>query len=104
METGAENDPQFESFGCTDNLAQSKNNQQESSKYRIVNVPKSEEMKNQTLRLVPEQMNIVRRVIGFCKDVVKSKRKPGHKVEPLRLIVHGGAGKKIALIFFLKRI
>ena len=90
---GAENDPQFESFAYTGNLAQGECNQAESHKYRIVNVPKEEEMKIRTLRLVPEQMNILRKVIPYCRDVLKSKKNLSHKVKPLRLIVSGGAGK-----------
>ena len=90
---GAEDDPQFESFAYTGNLAQGDNNQAESHKYRIVNVPKEEEMRLRTLRLVPEQMNILRKVVLYCRDVEKSKKKLSHKVNPLRLIVSGGAGK-----------
>ena len=97
---GAENDPQFESFAYTGNLAQGDNNQAESHKYRIVNVPKEEEMKIRTLRLVPEQMNILRKVIPYCRDVVKSKKKLSHKVQPLRLIVSGGAGKQFIYYTF----
>ena len=74
-------------------MAQGENDQHESYKYRIVNVPKEEEMRLRTLRLVPEQMNVLRRVIPYCRDVVKFKKKLSHKVQPLRLIVSGGAGK-----------
>ena len=98
---GAENDPQFESFAYTGNLAQGESNQAESHKYRIVNVPKEEEMRIRTLRLVPEQMDILRKVILHCRDVVKSKKKLSHKVKPLRLIVSGGAGKQFIFIIGL---
>ena len=90
---GAENDPQFESFAYTGNLAQGESNQAESHKYRIVNVPKEGEMKIRTLRLVPEQMNVLRKVIQNCRDVLKTKKNLSHKFKPLRLIVSGGAGK-----------
>ena len=94
---GAENDPQFESFAYTGNLvqdgAQGGNGLCESSKYRIVNVPKEDELSHRTRRLVPEQMNILRRVCSYCRDVVKSRKNISHKVNPLKLIVHGGAGK-----------
>ena len=75
---GAENDPQFESFAYTGNLdqdgAQGGNGFCESSKYRIVNVPKEDELSHRTRRLVPEQMNILRRVCAYCRDVVKSRK------------------------------
>jgi hypothetical protein len=95
---GAENDPQFESFAYTGNLAQGENAHSESFKYRIVKVPKDDELRHRTLRLVPEQMNILRKVCHYCRDVVKSKKKHGHKVKPLRLIIHGGAGKNFSLV------
>ena len=91
---GAENDPKFESFGYTGNLAQGENVTFESFKYRVVNVPKEDELKLRTLRLVPEQMNILRKVLKYCRSVMKFRNTIRHKVHPLRLIIHGGAGKK----------
>ena len=61
-------------------------------------VPKDDELKHRTLRLVPEQMNILRKVCHYCRDVVKAKKKLGHKVKPLRLIIHGGAGENFSLV------
>ena len=92
LEAGAENDPQFESFAYTGNLGQQENVQADSSKYRIVKVPQEDELRHRTLRLIPEQMNILRKAVGYCRDVLKSENNPTHKVKPLRLIVHGGAG------------
>ena len=51
LEIGPENDPQFESFGYTGNLAKGENTQFESFKYRIVDVPKEEEKRRQTSTL-----------------------------------------------------
>ena len=91
---GAENDPKFESFGYTGNLAQGENVTFESFKYRVVNVPREDELKLRTLRLVPEQMNILQKVLKYCRSVMKFRNTIRHKVHPLRLIIHGGAGKK----------
>ena len=91
---GAVDDPQYESFAYTGNLAKGEPIQFESFKYRVVNVPKEVEMKHCTLRLVPEQMDVLRQVVNYCKDIVKSRIKLNHKVRSLKLIVHGGAGKK----------
>ena len=93
MAAGTVDDPKFESFGYLGNLAQGGGHEQfESCKYRIVKVPDEEEMKFKTLRLVPEQNDVLRKVNDYCKDVVKSRKKLDHKVKPLRLIVCGGAG------------
>ena len=45
-----------------------------------------------TQALVPEQMNVLRKVISSCKDIVKARHNPLVKPKPVRLIVHGGAG------------
>jgi hypothetical protein len=101
---GSENDPQFESFAYTGNLAKGETTQFESSKYRIVNVPHEEEMKVKTLRLVPEQMNILRKVVQYCKDIVRFRKNFSHKVCLLKLIVHGGGGKKFRVYLFICKI
>ena len=92
---GPEDDPQFESFGHPDYLGQSSNVQFETSKYRKIHVPDDDEINHYTRRLVPEQMNILRKVVALCKDTVKSTKNIHHKVKQLLMIVHGGAGKKI---------
>ena len=35
---------------------------------------------------------VLRVVVGYCKDVVKSQNNLAHEIKPLRIIVHGGAG------------
>ena len=92
---GAEDDPQFESFSHTGNLAKEGKVSFETSKYKIVKLPNYDEMNFITRRLVPEQMNILRKVVEFCKDVLKSKKNIHHVVKALRLIIHGGAGNKL---------
>ena len=47
-----------------------------------------------TRRLVPEQLDVLRRVVGYCKDVVKNEKNLSHKVTPLKIVVHGGAGEE----------
>lgn len=89
---GAIDDPDFESFGYTGNLGQEERNNFESSKYRRIILPSENEMKFLTRRMVPEQLNILRKVVGYCKDVLKSETNTGHTIKPLRIIVHGGAG------------
>ena len=94
LAVGVIDDPEFESFGYTGNLGQENDGNFESSKYRIVKMPSNDEMDHFTRRLVPEQLNILRRVDTYCMDVLKSEEILSHTVEPLRIIVHGGAGKK----------
>ena len=91
---GVLDDPEFESFGYTGNLGKAHDGNFESSKYRIIKMPSNDEMDHFTRRLVPEQLNILRRVDSYCMDVLKSEEILSHVVEPLKMIVHGGAGKK----------
>ena len=89
-QVGSTNDPKYASFGITEHLGMDQ--QAEDFKYKKVCLPDQEELQFLTQRLVPEQLNILRKVINFCKDVVKARSDSHHPVEPLRLIVHGGAG------------
>ena len=104
VEVGPVDDPQFESFQYTGNLAKGETTQLETAKYRIVVVPHEEEMKVKTLRLVSEQMNVLRKVIQYCKDTVRFGKNINHKVQPLKLIVHGGAGEKILVKIMICKI
>ena len=99
MDLGSEDDPAFESFAYTGNLVEEKDTNYESSRYRKINLPEEDERNFLTRRLVPEQLDVLRDVTEYCKDVLKSKKKLDHQVEPLRIVVHGGAGVgKSALI------
>ena len=69
------------------------------SKYKRIEVPGENELNHFTRRLVPEQMNVLRKVIESCKDVVKSRNVPTLKPRQTMLLVHGGAGKIHFLIF-----
>ena len=64
----------------------------ETARYRTIKLPDETERNFLTRRLVAEQLNILRVVVGYCKDVVKFQNNLAHEVKPLRIIVHGGAG------------
>ena len=87
---GMSDDPQFESFAYTGNLNQEKHAHHEDLKYKKICLPSNAELKHITCSLVPEQMNILRSVINYCKEVIKSDGK--FKPTPIRKIIHGGAG------------
>ena len=91
-------DPAFESFAYTGNLGQQNDGDKyENHRYRKIEMPNDDEIKFLTRRLVPEQLDILREVDRFCKDIDKSENNITHKVKPLRIMVHGGAGKKSIL-------
>lgn len=100
LETGAVDDPDYESFSYTGNLGKENTSQFESCKYRKIILPNEDEIKFLTRRMVPEQLNVLRKVIEYCKDVRKSEKNISHVVKPLRIIVHGGQGKKSKLFYF----
>ena len=95
---GAEDDPDYESMGYTGNLGQENQTSFESCKYRKISLPKDDEIEFLTRRMVPEQLNILREAIGYCKDVLKSEKNIRHIIKPFRIIVHGGAGTCMTLI------
>ena len=95
LAAGAVDDPEFETFGYTGNLGQESNSNHESSKYRKIDMANDDEIKFLTRRLVPEQLDILREVTGHCKDILKSQNNIAHVVKPLRIVVLGGAGKKL---------
>ena len=100
MAAGAVDDPEFETFGYTGNLGQESNSGQKSnsnhdgSKYRKIDMANDDEIKFLTRRLATEQLDILRLVVGHCKDILKSQNNIAHVVKPLRIVVLGGAGKK----------
>ena len=91
-EIGTTDDPDFESFGYTGNLAQENKDKREDCKFRTLTIPSNEELKFITRRLVPEQMNALRKIISTMKDVLRTTVNMSTPFKPLRLIVHGGAG------------
>ena len=96
---GCVDDPEFESFSYTGNLGEENKGNYETSKYRKIGMISNEELNFLTRRLVPEQLDILREVVAYCKDVLKSKINLAHVVKQLKIVVHGGAGVgKSALI------
>ena len=88
---GMTDDPAYKSFGVTDQLQQESKN--EEFRYKVLDIPNDDELRFLTERLVPEQMNVLTKVVQYCKDVVKSFKNTSVTPEPVKLIVHGGAGK-----------
>ena len=92
---GCTDDPEHESFGYTGNLnleGEAKRHY-EDFKYKEICLPSNDELKFMTRKLVPEQMNVLRAIVSVCKAIKRSRRNPNIKPKPVRLIVHGGAGK-----------
>ena len=98
-EIGVKDDPLFESFGYRGNLKQANEVQFEEFKYKKFCLQCDDEINFHTHRLVPEQLNILRKVVGYCKDVVRAQKNFNHNVKPLRLIIHGGQGNEPFTIF-----
>ena len=93
MIEGIDDDPEFESFAYTGNLNLSyQENCSDAVRYKQIQVPNDLELNKMTQALVPEQMNVLRKVVSSCKDIVKARHNPLVKPKPVRLIVHGGAG------------
>ncbi len=89
---GEESDPKYESLGYFGNLGEDSENIPDDVKYKKINVPSKEEMEFLTHRLVPEQLVILKKVVSYCKDILKFNSNKMHKVSPLRIIIHGGSG------------
>ena len=93
LEEGLHDAPEYESLACPEQFAyQEEGGNFEDFKYKKICLPNDEDLKIITLRLVPEQMDVLYKVMTYCKTVVKSWSNPRVKVKPIRLIVHGGAG------------
>ena len=96
QDAGCEEDPEFQSFGYLGNLnlnGEKGSDQFKDYKYKKICLPTISEMNQATRMLVPEQMNVLRKVVASCKSMVRAARNTSVKPKPVRLIVHGGAGK-----------
>ena len=91
-EEGCTDDPTFESFGYTGNLGQSVKDTSDDCKFKTIRLPDEEKLKAITRRLVTEQMDALRMVVETMKNVIRARENYNLCFEPLRLIVHGGAG------------
>ena len=89
---GCSDAPEFESIGYTGNLASESHGPSETSKFKVVKIPCSEELDMITRRLVSEQMDAFRMIVSTMKDVVRARENLSLPVKALRLIIHGGAG------------
>ena len=92
LDSGVTDDPDYESFGYTGNLAQNCEKITEDCKYRCVKLPNENELKEITRRLVPEQMDALRKIMSTMKNIIRAKENSDFLNKPLRLVVHGGAG------------
>ena len=95
LAAGCIDDPEFESFGYVGNLKQNtepcKGNFGDFN-YKKIAITKTAELNEMSRKLVPEQMNVLRKVVSSCKTIVKAKNNQSVKHKPVRMIVHGGAG------------
>ena len=60
--------------------------------YKKITIPTPSELNQMSRKLVPEQMNVLRKVVSSCKTIAKAKNNPQVKPKPVRMIVYGGAG------------
>jgi hypothetical protein len=59
--------------------------------FKVVSV-NQEEMMTLTRQLVPEQMIVLDAIIGYCKKTARAQINGGPRIEPIRILLHGGAG------------
>ena len=83
-EYAARHHDHFDTNGGTNNI--------EDFRFKAIDIPPDNEMKELLKKLVPEQKRGLDKVVKYCTDLVKSSSKGNNVVEPLRLIIHGGAG------------
>ena len=91
---GLEDDPDFETFewhGNNDEGEFRHEKNYESSKYKKIDVDKIE-LISLTRSLVPEQKRVLTIVLNLAKSHVKARHNTGMVVDPIYLVVHGGAG------------
>ena len=100
---GCVDDPVYESFGYMGNLNLKEGEAKgraEDFKYKEICLPSNDELKQMTRKLVPEQMNVLRAVVSSCKAIKRARKNPKVKPKPVRIVVHGGAGNIISLMFY----
>ena len=91
LQAGAEEDPEFAARDPTGLESNEKANI-ETFKYKKIVLPGDEELRQQTRRLVPEQRDILDKVIEHCKRIVKARKSPECAIPGELMICHGGAG------------
>ena len=98
---GMEDDLEFETFqwqGANERGNAKHGQNYENSRYKKIDVVK-DELIALTRHLVPEQKHVLTKVLNLCKRHVRARR-TGMPVDPLCLVVHGGAGNTIKKILF----
>ena len=58
-------------------------------------MPSDDDVAKYTRTLVPEQMDVVRKVVASCKEMMRNEDGANKRTKPLNLIVHGGPGKLV---------
>ena len=66
----------------------------EKAKFRKIPLFSKEDLMELTLKLVPEQKEVLTNVLNLCKSVLKHREKLHLNIGQLLLLVHGGAGKQ----------
>ena len=92
IDEGTIDDLDFESFSYTGNLGQGSKESCGDYRFRVVKIPNSEELNLTTRKLVPEQMNALRKIVSTMKSLLRRRENLSSVFKPLRLIIHGGAG------------
>ena len=94
LEIGIEEDPEF--VGRNIQLVNSNlegNFSTKDSRYPKISPPNTlEEMYDMTRKLVQEQQRALTMLLKYLKDVIIQRKNPLHNIDPLKLIIHGGAG------------
>ena len=91
---GLEDDPDFQTFEWHGNDEEGEVRHEknyENAKYKKIDVDK-DELISLTKSLVPEQKRVLTEVINLAKSHVKARHRTGLVVDPIHLVVHGGAG------------
>ena len=95
QEEGAIDDPDYESIGYVGNLNPEVPPRSENVKFKKINMPSDNDLGKFTRTLVPEQMNVLRKVVASCKAIIRNKERVKNKLQPIHLIIHGGPGNSL---------
>ena len=93
---GIQDDPEFAVRNPGEELldkANDKGAKHESSNFKTIVIPDDPDLLEMTRQLVPEQQFGLSKLLKYCKSIRRNHKNPIFQPDPLRLIVHGGAGK-----------
>ena len=91
-QVGVEEDPQYAARDPSGYGFGKEENNIEELKYVKISVPEEEDILTQTRKLVPEQLEILERIVEQCKNIRKHKKNSYEKITGALGIIHGGAG------------